>query len=287
MKQNDLDKIRKEKPINRLLDFSIINLDKPTGPTSFEVDLLVKEKLGLRKTGHLGTLDPATSGVLPIALNRACNLMPYFLKKDKHYIGIMRLHKETTKKELMVQINKFTGLISQLPPVRSQVKRRVRERMVHKFTVLEIDGKDVLFETFVEAGTYIRKLVHDLGESIGGAHMLELRRTKASIFEETDSVTLYDLDNAIRKYRLGDDHDLRDILIPGEIVQTLLPSLKLKEEFLGKCLNGSPIMKNYLESKKLPEIDEIFCIQCAGQFVGCYRRVQKGEIIAVPEFVLN
>ena len=96
----DIEKIRKEKPIKELLEFSIINIDKPTGPTSFSVSQFVKKSLNLRKTSHLGTLDPMVSGVLPVATNRACRLNDYLMHRDKTYVGIMRLHKEIDDKVL-------------------------------------------------------------------------------------------------------------------------------------------------------------------------------------------
>ena len=94
----DLEKIRAKKSISKLLDFSIINLDKPSGPTSFSVDEIIKEKLDLKKASHFGTLDPAVTGVLPVALNRACKLLGYFIRKDKTYVGIMRLHSDVDEK---------------------------------------------------------------------------------------------------------------------------------------------------------------------------------------------
>ena len=131
MKNIDLEKIKKEKPIQELLKFSIINIDKPLGPTSFSVSNYIKKTLGLNKTSHFGTLDPTVvSGVLPVALNRACRLNDYFMHRDKEYIGIMHLHKDVSDKELKEVINKFIGKIKQLPPVRSRVKRAVREREV-------------------------------------------------------------------------------------------------------------------------------------------------------------
>mgnify|MGYP001613017722 FL=1 len=90
----------KGKSIKELLDFGIINIDKPSGPTSFQVSQYVKESLGLSKTSHLGTLDPQVSGVLPIALNRACRLNDYLILKDKTYVGIISVHKDLEKDEL-------------------------------------------------------------------------------------------------------------------------------------------------------------------------------------------
>ena len=179
----DINKIRQEKPIQELLQFGIINIDKPLGPTSFQVSQFVKNLIEVRKTSHLGTLDPTiVSGVLPVALNRACRLSEYLMHRNKTYIGIMRLHKEVKRDELEKVIKEFVGKIKQLPPKRSRVKRAIREREVKSFRIIEIEGKDVLFETEVQAGTYIRKICDDMGKEIGGAHMLELRRTKAGLF---------------------------------------------------------------------------------------------------------
>src|SRR3989338_8837485 len=180
------------KDMNHLVNFSLLNLDKPSGPTSFNVSEFVRRKLGLTKTSHMGTLDPAVSGVLPVTLNRACRLSAYLMKKNKTYVGIMRLHEDISEGELKEKMKDFVGKITQMPPVRSSVKRAEREREVYAFNLLEKDGKDVLFEASVEAGTYIRTLVHDLGKKIGGAHMLELRRTSAGIFGEEESISLYD-----------------------------------------------------------------------------------------------
>ena len=154
---------------------------------------------------------------------------------------------------------------------------------MHHFKIIEREGNDVLFETKVQAGTYIRKLIHDLGLHIGGAHMLELRRIRAGIFEENATVTLYDLEKAAADYKKGDEHPLRALLVPAEIVTTILPSVKLKKEYLEKCLRGSPLFKEFV--REIPEGD--FCVTCNDQFVGCYRAVSRGDIIASPLFVLN
>src|SRR3989338_5642013 len=119
----DLEKIRREKGIKELLQFAIINIDKPTGPTSFSVSQYVKRALGLAKTSHLGTLDTQVTGVLPVALSRACRLNEYFMHRNKVYVGIMRLHEEIPDKTLKEYMRQFIGKITQLPPVRSRVKR--------------------------------------------------------------------------------------------------------------------------------------------------------------------
>ena len=159
MKNIDLDNIKRNKPIQELLNFSFINIDKPLGPTSFQISQFIKNSLNLRKTSHLGTLDPTiVSGVLPVALNRACRLNEYLMHKDKTYVGIIRIHKDIQEDKLKKEMSKFVGRIKQLPPIKSRVKRQIREREVKSFKILERGGKDVLFEAEVQAGTYIRKL---------------------------------------------------------------------------------------------------------------------------------
>ena len=175
------------KDIKELLEFGLVNIDKPAGPTSFSVSEFVCKKLGLKKTSHMGTLDPKVTGVLPITLGRACKLAGYFIRHDKSYVGVLETHKVCDIKELQGLIDgNFVGRIRQTPPHRSAVKREERERTVYSWKLIEAseDGKSFLFDCKVEGGTYIRKLCSDLGEMIGGGHMGELRRTQAGVFGE-------------------------------------------------------------------------------------------------------
>jgi H/ACA ribonucleoprotein complex subunit 4 len=283
----DLENIKSEKTINELLDFSIINIDKPSGPTSFSVADFVRKKMNVKKTGHLGTLDPMVTGVLPVALGRACRLSNYMMQKDKEYVGVMRIHSEISEDNLKKEVKNFIGKIIQLPPVRSRVKRAERTREIKRFEILEKEDKDVLFIADVEAGTYIRKLIHDLGEKIGGAHMLELRRTKAGLFTEDKSHTLYDLEKAVEELKKGDESQIRKMLIPGEIISQLLMSVDVKEEFMKKLFTGSPLFFSFLEKKIDAQKDEKICLFCKDRFVGCYKVVNKADIFAMPEFVFN
>lgn len=286
----NLEKIKENKTIPELLEFSIINIDKPTGPTSFSVSHFVKRTLNLRKTSHLGTLDPMVTGVLPVALNRACRLNDYLMHRDKTYVGIMRLHEDIDDKILNKEIKSFIGKIMQLPPVRSRVKRALREREIKQFEILERDGKDVLFLSVVQAGTYIRKLIHDLGEKIGGAHMLELRRTKAGIFDEKESVNLYDFESAVEEFKKGNEKPLRKILIPGEIVSQVLPVVFIRKDVVKKCFTGSPIFRSFITNPEIIEKlskDEKIAVFSDEKFIGCYRFINSEDIVARAEFVLN
>ena len=266
----------------QLMKFAILNIDKPSGPTSFDISYFVREKFGLRKTSHFGTLDPKVTGVLPIALNRACKLTGFFLGEDKEYVGIMRMHEEISLDKIKKMIKeKFTGKIRQTPPVKSRVKREEREREVRNFEILEKEGNDILFKATVQGGTYIRKLIDDLGKELGvGAHMLELRRVRAGIFKETDTlkgtskefVNLYDLEKM-------SEEELKRILIPGEeALKKIFPVVQVKEKAVKKLLTGKPILEEDTE-EKMPERFAAFCKE---KFIGIYKKV--GDI-GKAEFV--
>jgi len=277
----------KEKTIQELLQFSIINIDKPSGPTSFSISDFVRKSLNLSKTSHFGTLDPQVTGVLPVALSRACRLNEYFMHRDKVYVGIMRLHEEIPDKTLKEHMQQFIGKITQLPPVRSRVKREERIREVKTFKFLEREGKDVLFETQVQAGTYIRKLIHDLGENTGGAHMLELRRIKASIFPESQSINLYRFEEAVEEYKKGSEEKLKSILIPAEsCILEVMPKVEIKEFSLKSILTGKPLMKSDIQSSSLPD-QEIFAVFHKGRFIAIMKKSLEGDILARAQFVLN
>jgi H/ACA ribonucleoprotein complex subunit 4 len=285
----------KNKTIKELLEFSIINVDKPSGITSFKTADKVKKILGAKKAGHFGTLDPKVTGVLPIAINRACKLSHYFMKKDKVYIGEMHIHSPVDEKTLRNEMMKFVGKIMQKPPVKSRVKRVLREREVHGFEIISIKKKGrgnlVKFKSDVQAGTYIRKLISDLGENIGGAHMVGLRRIKAGIFEEKDMVTLEKISSAFQSYKNGNEEKLREILIPGEIVKQIITSIQVKEESLERLLNGREIRPEDVKGK-LPN-SEMFSVFSKDRFIGIYQRIKNmenkegEEIIAKADFVKN
>ncbi|MBS3072735.1 RNA-guided pseudouridylation complex pseudouridine synthase subunit Cbf5 [Candidatus Pacearchaeota archaeon] len=283
----NIEKILEEKPIKDLLNFSIVNIDKPSGPTSFGVDQIIKKALNISKTSHFGTLDPMVTGVLPVALGRACKLMPYFIGKEKTYVGVMSVHNNLERNELEKEISNFIGKINQLPPVKSRVKRQIREREVYEFKILEQDEKNeknFIFKAKVEAGTYIRKLIHDLGEKIGGAHMLELRRTQASIFNEEKSVDIYKFLEAVEEYKKGNEKLLRNILIPGEIISKVLSVTQIKGQYLTKIYHGCPLRKEMIEY--VPN-ENLFCLFNNKEFVGVYEKTKEKEIIARPRYILQ
>ena len=130
-----------KKTISELIEFSIINVNKPAGMTSHDVVSKVKKIFNAKRAGHFGTLDPMVTGVLPVALNRSCKLSDFFMKKDKEYVGSFYLHKDVSKTELEKQMKKFIGVIKQKPPVRSRVKRVERKRKVNRFDIINKKGR--------------------------------------------------------------------------------------------------------------------------------------------------
>lgn len=290
MKMIDIDKIKGKKSAKELLEFGIININKPSGPTSFDVSDLVRKILGMRKTSHFGTLDPKVTGVLPIALNRACKLTGFFLGEDKEYVGIMAIHGEISIEKLKEAVKKFTGKIMQKPPVKSRVARVEREREVKSFEILEIGekGTEILFRAEVQGGTYIRKLVHDLGENLGvGAHMLELRRTRAGIFREEKSVNLYELEKAAGEYKNGDEESLISMISPGEVISELYPVVQIKEESASRILQGQPVYEKNLVNNGNFNKDDKVSVFSEEKFIGVFKVVKEGMVFARPEFVLQ
>jgi H/ACA ribonucleoprotein complex subunit 4 len=196
----------------------------------------------------------------------------------------MRLHEEVSIEKIKEVIkDKFLGKIKQTPPVKSRVKRVEREREVKSFEILEKDGKDFLFKTHVQGGTYIRKLIDDLGKELGiGAHMLELRRVIAGIFEEAESITLYDLDKII-----NDEDKLKSIIIPGEAISKVYPIVEIEEECISRVLHGQPIYDKNLSSKARLDKEQIICVFSKDKFIGMFKVLNEGKIFAKSEFTMQ
>ncbi len=234
-----------DRTIQEQINNAVIIVDKHSGPTSHQVSLWVKEIFSVKKTGHSGTLDPAVTGVLPVALGNAVKSMPVLSGLDKEYVGVMHLHKEVSEDVLRNLIASFVGRIKQTPPVKSAVARREREREIYFFDVVELESKDVLFRVGCEAGTYIRKLVHDIGEKLGvGAHMTELRRTKVGNFVERNSFSLVEIKDAYENWKSGNEDELKKILIPIENAIDHVKKIFVKDSAISSIANGAPVYPN-------------------------------------------
>jgi len=278
----DINKLKQKKSLKELLEFGILNIDKPEGMTSFDVSDFIRKKLKLRKTSHFGTLDPMVTGVLPIALNRAVKLTGFFLGEDKEYMGMMRIHKEVFIGDIQKVIDeKFLGKIMQKPPVRSRVKRVEREREIKSFKLISQKGKDIIFMTEVQGGTYIRKLISDLGEYMNiGMHMIQLRRMRAGIFRIENSIQLKDIEKLSEK-------DLKEKIIPAEIVSEVYSPVEIKKDNLKKIFNGKPIFKEDLKEKNNIEAGKIISVFSEERFIGMFKVINKENLFAKPEFVLQ
>jgi len=228
-----------KRSIQELLNYGIVNVNKPSGPTSHQVSSYVQKILGISKSGHSGTLDPKVTGVLPVALGRGTRIVQTLLPAGKEYICIMHLHAAVDEKILRTVLKSFIGKIKQLPPIKSSVKRQERYRKIYYLDVIEIVDQDVLFRVGCQAGTYIRKLCHDIGQALHcGAHMAELIRTKAGPFEYTSSCTLQDLTDAFYYCSKGNDTFIRKLILPIEEGVRHLPKVFVLDSSIDSICHG-------------------------------------------------
>src|SRR4051812_10469076 len=207
----------------------VLVIDKPAGMTSHDVVNRIRLRFRKTKVGHLGTLDPMATGVLPICLGKATRIGQFLDGSPKEYAGQIRLGFSTTtfdkagdstselqpfsggREELEEAVRRFTGEIEQVPPPFSAKKiggvpsykfaRRGRPIAtpavtvrVATFEILRFDDGIFDFRVVCSPGTYIRSLAHDLGQALGcGAHLIQLRRTRSGRFTEADSVSLAEM----------------------------------------------------------------------------------------------
>ena len=232
------------RPITEHISKGVVNLDKPMGPTSHEIDSWVKRILHVDKTGHGGTLDPKVTGVLPIGIDHATRVIQMLLGAPKEYVCLMRLHDSVPEKKVQDIFTEFTGKIFQMPPIKSAVKRELRVRRIYNVDILEIEDQDVLFRVKCEGGTYIRKYCHDIGEALGcGAHMAELRRTISGPFHEDETLkTLHDLTDAYHAWTEDEDESqLRECILPMERAVDHLPKIMVRDSTVDALCHGADL----------------------------------------------
>lgn len=204
----------------------ILVVDKPGGMTSHDVVAKVKRILKAKKVGHLGTLDPLATGVLPLVINKGTKFSRFFDAGDKEYAATLKLGEETdtydsvgsvtakgdfsgiAEEDIRRALDSFRGKIKQVPPMYSSIKRGGTPlyKLARKGEVVEREARDVeifsieatsinipyvTFKVECSKGTYVRSICRDLGRALGCyAHLTELRRTKSSGFGLEDSVAL-------------------------------------------------------------------------------------------------
>ena len=268
-----------KRPIKNLLNYGLILLDKPPGHTSHEIVSYVKKILGLEKAGHSGTLDPGTTGLLPIGLEEGTKIVPVLLLGPKEYVALARIHNQIPVEKLTKIINEFTGQIFQKPPQRSSVKRQTRIRTIYEMDLLDQYDRLILLKVLCESGTYIRKLIYDIGEILeAGASMIELRRTKVWDFtDESKFVRLHDLVDAFFLYtEKNEEEKLRKLILPIEAALTHIPAVVIRDTAVDALCHGAQLA--------LPGVVSIPKNLKKDDLVGIY--TQKGEIVGLGTSLL-
>lgn len=230
-----------ERSVEELLHNGIVNIDKPRGPTSHQIDAWIRDFLEVEKIGHGGTLDPNAVGVLPIAIGDAAKSLQFLLSAGKEYVGVMKLHKDADKKRIMEACKEFVGQITQLPPLRSAVRRVRRKRWIYYLDVIQIKNREVLFIVGCESGTYVRTLCVDIGKKLKcGAHLSELRRTRVGHLKDEDAVILQDLKDAYVFWKDdGDEKSIRKIVFPVEHLFDHLPKIVIRDSAVDALCHGA------------------------------------------------
>jgi tRNA pseudouridine55 synthase len=280
----------------------VIVIDKPEGWTSHDVVNKVRRIARTKKVGHLGTLDPIATGVLPLVIERATRLAQFYTRSDKIYEGIVRFGWSTTTydrageptsyqrevaidpEELERNLERFRGEFEQVPPPVSAKKvngKRAYELArknipvelepvkihVYELTVLGIEGPEVKLRAHCSGGTYMRSIAHDIGLAIGcGAHLRELRRTASGEFELDQARTIEQLESLAAEERLVDALVPAGKLLPG------FPSVFVDDVTARHVRNG----RNFPASP--------FRSQPASKYVKAVTRT--GELVAIGEAVL-
>jgi tRNA pseudouridine55 synthase len=286
---------------------NVVNLFKPSGPTSFDMVWSVRKILGVKKAGHIGTLDPIADGVLPICLNRSTRIIQFLSSLQKTYRATLELGSETDTQDAtgrvistndpslineakMKQVfQTFVGEQDQVPPMYSAKKkngiplyklarnginihRDPVKIVVYSIDFIKKERNQVIFEVRCSSGTYIRTLSHDIGKKLGCcAHMVRLTRTKVGLFSMGSTMTLEELKTAHKEGSLS-----RKLLHLEEVLN-FLPTVRVKEEYLKSISHGVALSKCFLEA--LPDRFE----------PGHYFRVlgSNDKILAVVEPVVD
>jgi len=250
----------------------LLVLDKPAGLTSHDVVAIVRRATGERSIGHLGTLDPMATGVLPLLLGKYTRLAQFFGHAEKSYTGTIRFGYATdsfdadgepaseaqplTKSldELRELALHFRGSMQQLPPIFSakkingvpahklaragaEVPVKPATIFIHNFALTGLEGDSATFEMTISAGGYVRSVAHELGQLAGcGAHLSSLRRTRAGAFSLAESITVDQL-----KAAAGDEAAILALLPHPRAMLTEMPSVTVDDQAAGRLRNGMQV----------------------------------------------
>lgn len=270
----------------RLPVVGFLNIDKPAGLTSFDVVRHLRRAARTKRVGHTGTLDPAATGVLPVAIGVATKLVDELVGARKRYIGTITLGVETdtddadgevvsqcdagtiTEQQVESALANFRGELMQTPPAYSAVKRDgvpaykaaragkphaldPRPVTVHSLALRAVDGPDLTIEVECGKGFYMRALAHDVGALLGvGGHLSSLRRTAVGRFVEADATPL---DEAVELLERGDVESLVHSL---DVVLDHWPALILGRESVGTVRNGHDIQPSLVNLRRAGEAGE-------------------------------
>lgn len=260
----------------------IINVLKPAGITSNAVITKIRKKLNIQRVGHLGTLDPDATGVLPICVGKATRLFDYFLNKNKIYRAVFVFGKSTdtldsegfvisqsqlipSKEEIKKNLNQFLGKIEQMPPkysaknvngvkayklARSNVVFSLSSKLVEitKFELIEqIDERSFLFEIECSSGTYVRSLCRDLAEKMNTiAYVGAIIRVQTGQFRIEDSVELSKIDEKSVENLTNVLKNAKKVLVPNEFYAKLVNGIKIHLENQNDCTNALIYCNNEL-----------------------------------------
>jgi H/ACA ribonucleoprotein complex subunit 4 len=270
----------RKRPIDQLFNYGLIPVDKPPGPTSHEVVSWIRKILNVKKAGHSGTLDPQVTGLLPIGMNDATKALTVLLLGPKEYHAVARFHESFSETIIKKIFSEFTGEIYQRPPQKSSVKRQVRTRTVHNLELLEIEGNLVLLKVSCQSGTYIRKLIYDMGEVLtSGATMIELRRTRVSNLTEADGlVKMHDLlDAAHELHKYGSEDKIRLLVKPIEEAISFLKSVVIRDSAVDAICHGAKLA--------IPGILNLSPKISGGDIIAIH--TLKGELVAIGEGLMS
>jgi H/ACA ribonucleoprotein complex subunit 4 len=183
------------------------------------------------------------TGVLPITLGDGTRVVQALLHSGKEYVCVMKLHGDVGIEQLKNVLVQFEDEIYQRPPLRASVKRQIRTRRIYYINFLEVQERIVLFRVGCEAGTYIRKLCFDIGEVLGcGAHMQELRRTKAGPFTEDQSITLHDVAYWQMEWEQKKDKKILEKFVqPMERALDLVPKIYIRDTAVDALCHGASL----------------------------------------------
>ncbi len=250
---------------------AVMVIDKPAGWTSHDVVAKVRRLLSERSVGHLGTLDPMATGVLPLVLGRMTRLCQFYSSSEKSYEGTIRLGVSTDTydadgeplaplqnvnvllEEVRAAAAAFVGSIQQVPPPfsakkirgvpayklarkKQEIELQPVEVQVKEFTVCALEGDLIQFRCRVSSGTYVRSLAHELGQKLGtGAHLASLRRTAVAEFTIEQSRSLEQIAAAAAQSRFD------DLLVHPRRVLPEIPSVTATDEDLAKIRHGRTV----------------------------------------------